>query len=447
MLSFAVSPLVARVADFWWVQLVGTLLASGSTLSLAALVATLAMAAYWSLPPRRRHLPRIAVWRRALFPRRMWRSASGRADIVWALFSLFGYGLLFGWLTLGTAPMADAVDAALTRWAGPKPLAALPAIIAVPLLTVVIFLAYEFAYWLDHWLSHKVPALWALHRVHHSADSLSLLTIFRVHPLETIGFAAITAIIVGAVRGVAVHLIGPVSDWQIGGTNALVLGFAVALTHLQHSHLWITFGPRWGKWLLGPAHHQIHHSADPQHHDRNFGSALALFDRLAGTFHMPAARREPLRFGVDMPDAAPHRLAANTVLPVWHAAIAMGRYSAAIVSSARSWAWRFHISAYSPFLRSRAAWVPRSTTSPASSTTISSALTTVDRRWAMTMVVRRSAIASSVDWISASVRLSSALVASSRIRIGGFLSSVRAIATRCFSPPDSFSPRSPTRVS
>ena len=36
------------------------------------------------------------------------------------------------------------------------------------------------------------------------------------------------------------------------------------------------------------------------------------------------------------------------------------------------------------------------------------------------------------------------LVASSRIRIGGSLSKVRAIATRCFSPPDSFRPRSPT---
>ena len=31
-----------------------------------------------------------------------------------------------------------------------------------------------------------------------------------------------------------------------------------------------------------------------------------------------------------------------------------------------------------------------------------------------------------------------------RIRIGGFFSSVRAMATRCFSPPESLSPRSPT---
>ena len=37
-------------------------------------------------------------------------------------------------------------------------------------------------------------------------------------------------------------------------------------------------------------------------------------------------------------------------------------------------------------------------------------------------------------------------VLSDEIRMAGFLSSVRAIATRCFSPPDSFRPRSPTIV-
>ncbi len=48
--------------------------------------------------------------------------------------------------------------------------------------------------------------------------------------------------------------------------------------------------------------------------------------------------------------------------------------------------------------------------------------------------------------MSRSVPLSSALVASSSSRIGGCFSRVRAMPTRCFSPPDSFSPRSPTTV-
>ncbi len=54
---------------------------------------------------------------------------------------------------------------------------------------------------------------------------------------------------------------------------------------------------------------------------------------------------------------------------------------------------------------------------------------------------------SSASWISLSVWLSSAEVASSSTRIGGALRIVRAMATRCFSPPESFRPRSPTSVS
>ena len=63
------------------------------------------------------------------------------------------------------------------------------------------------------------------------------------------------------------------------------------------------------------------------------------------------------------------------------------------------------------------------------------------------MTVRPSPIARSSSWIDRSVSVSSAEVASSSSRIGGFFSSVRAMPTRCFSPPDSFSPRSPTLVS
>ena len=51
-----------------------------------------------------------------------------------------------------------------------------------------------------------------------------------------------------------------------------------------------------------------------------------------------------------------------------------------------------------------------------------------------------------LTWMFLSVLVSSAEVASSSSTTSGFLSRVRAMATRCFSPPESFRPRSPTRV-
>jgi hypothetical protein len=53
----------------------------------------------------------------------------------------------------------------------------------------------------------------------------------------------------------------------------------------------------------------------------------------------------------------------------------------------------------------------------------------------------------SACWMSRSVAVSTLAVASSSTSTGGFFSSARAIETRCFSPTESFTPRSPTCVS
>src|ERR1700733_5517442 len=60
----------------------------------------------------------------------------------------------------------------------------------------------------------------------------------------------------------------------------------------------------------------------------------------------------------------------------------------------------------------RLVWVPASAMRPWSSTTIWSALRTVERRWAMVIVVRPSARVSNAFWTARSVSVSSALVAS-----------------------------------
>mmetsp|Transcript_16166 Transcript_16166/g.38334 ORF Transcript_16166/g.38334 Transcript_16166/m.38334 type:complete len:128 (-) Transcript_16166:1313-1696(-) len=93
------------------------------------------------------------------------------------------------------------------------------------------------------------------------------------------------------------------------------------------------------------------------------------------------------------------------------------------------------------------ACLPISLISPWCMTTILSASMTVLRRCAMMIVVLPSFIWDSWAWMAFSVIVSSADVASSSKRMGGFLSSVRATATRCFSPPLRRRPRSPTTVS
>ena len=77
---------------------------------------------------------------------------------------------------------------------------------------------------------------------------------------------------------------------------------------------------------------------------------------------------------------------------------------------------------------------------------MASARRTVDSRWAITNEVRLSSSVASASCTSRSDSESSAEVASSRIRIGEFLSSARAIARRWRCPPDNRCPRSPIFV-
>src|SRR5262249_10978659 len=86
---------------------------------------------------------------------------------------------------------------------------------------------------------------------------------------------------------------------------------------------------------------------------------------------------------------------------------------------------------------------PLSTMRPDSNTRIRLALRTVASRCAITKVVRPFMTSARAAWILVSVRASSALVASSRMRIGGSLSSARAIDRRWRSPPENNRPRSP----
>ena len=79
-------------------------------------------------------------------------------------------------------------------------------------------------------------------------------------------------------------------------------------------------------------------------------------------------------------------------------------------------------------------WLPCSTIRPPSMTRIVSASRIVESRCAMTKLVRCDRRAAIACWISTSVRVSTELVASSRMRIGRSARNARAIVISCRSP-------------
>src|SRR5690606_35764812 len=52
------------------------------------------------------------------------------------------------------------------------------------LASVLSFVVLDFAVWLEHVASHKIPLLWRIHRVHHVDAGFDVTTGLRFHPLE-----------------------------------------------------------------------------------------------------------------------------------------------------------------------------------------------------------------------------------------------------------------------
>jgi sterol desaturase/sphingolipid hydroxylase (fatty acid hydroxylase superfamily) len=191
-----------------------------------------------------------------------------------------------------------------------------------------LFLGVEFCYYWFHRVSHRVRWFWASHAVHHSSNELNLSAAYRFGwtgrligagifyaPLIWLGFP------VGAVFG--------------------VLSLNLIYQFWLHAD-WI---PKlgWFEYVFNtPSHHRVHHAANPQYLDANYGGVLIVFDRLFGTFIEERADL-PCRFGLVKP-----LLSNNPVVINFHEWRALGRD----LWLARSWSERWQ------YLFGRPGWRP-----------------------------------------------------------------------------------------
>jgi sterol desaturase/sphingolipid hydroxylase (fatty acid hydroxylase superfamily) len=304
---------------FFLDQLSRLLFSVGSHFSLTSLACALAIAvaALASRRYKKNRRLRLRTIMRALFPRRITTSPSTYADLGFVFFNVFVFSLVLGWAVLSYQFVSNSIIGLLVEAFGPVQAASLPDIVSRSIITVTLFLAYELGYWLNHYLSHRVPILWEFHRVHHSATVLTPLTNFRVHPVYTWIFANILALSTAVANGLASYLLGKTAyQYALSDTNIILVLFIHTYVHLQHSQLWISFPGLWGRLFMSPAHHQVHHSTDPAHFNKNLGSCLAVWDWMFGTLYVPGREAEKLSFGVDPGDTEVHTIAGCYVTPV-----------------------------------------------------------------------------------------------------------------------------------
>jgi len=222
-----------------------------------------------------------AVFAACLVAGELWpRRASGPSQRWWANLALFG----LGWATV--LALGDVFDIRHLSGAQFGLLHALqlpPA--AAALCTFLAYDLYEFG---KHRLLHAVPCLWRLHAVHHSDTDLDASTHFRHHPLEQLLSLLLFA---GFVL-----LLGP---------EPFALGFALLLHRcnslLNHSNiaLPLALDRVLRRFIVTPDMHRIHHSAQREETDSNFGNLLSCWDRLFGTWVAePAGGQQAFELGL-----------------------------------------------------------------------------------------------------------------------------------------------------
>jgi sterol desaturase/sphingolipid hydroxylase (fatty acid hydroxylase superfamily) len=187
-------------------------------------------------------------------------------------------------------------------------------------ITIVLTLAIDFSFFAAHVLQHRIPLLWCFHKVHHSAPAMTPLTAYRSHPVDDLVEGVIVSIILGVFDGTLLLVFDPdAALLTIAGTNAVFTVGLALLANLRHSHTWVTWGDRLEHVVCSPAQHQIHHSTDARHHDRNFGGLLSLWDWLFGTL-VTAGTRQSITFGLGAESERYHTVRDMYLAPVREAA-------------------------------------------------------------------------------------------------------------------------------
>lgn len=175
--------------------------------------------------------------------------------------------------------------------------AALEVFIAIFVLDLVI--------WAQHLITHKVPILWRLHRVHHADVDIDVTTAIRFHPVEI----AISMLLKIGV----VYLLGPSALAVI--LFEIILNGTAMFNHANIKlPLWLDRIVR--MVLVTPDMHRVHHSVHREEHDSNYGFALSIWDRMFGTYiAQPKAGHDEMMIGLEWQDDRPARLGWSLALP------------------------------------------------------------------------------------------------------------------------------------
>lgn len=247
-----------------------------------------------------------------LFPKEVWTHHSTLNDFAVSIINFLLVATVFNFITFGPAEafrvlkaLGHDIQAGQVSHLAPG----FGLLIGYTLLSISLS---ELFYYISHRMTHEIPMLWEFHKVHHSAEVMTPLTLYRMHPFDFWlnmvfrGFGLSIAAVV-----FTYFFPGKATVLMVANVNILVFLTNFFGANLRHSHVWISFGPWVEHFFLSPAQHQIHHSDNPKHFDKNFGSLLSIWDWMFGSLYVPK-EREKIVFGLgSQEEQAPYQTVWN----------------------------------------------------------------------------------------------------------------------------------------
>ena len=154
------------------------------------------------------------------------------------------------------------------------------------MMVAMLFLGQEFCYYWFHRGAHRIRWFWCNHQIHHSSNELNLSAALRIG-------------ILGRLTGTAFFYLPLV---YLGFPPKLVFQM-LSLNLLYQFWIHATWIPKLGllEYVLNtPSAHRVHHAANLDYLDANYGGVLIVFDRLFGTYRAERGD-DPCRYGLVVP--------------------------------------------------------------------------------------------------------------------------------------------------
>jgi len=241
---------------------------------------------------------------RYLFPRRVFFHPSAKADYAFFIVDRILSFVFIPFFVLLVPMVGDPVYRLLVAVLG-EPTAPLlaPGIATNLLLTLVSVMAVDLALWWIHYLHHRIPVLWEFHKVHHSAEVMTPVTAYRMHPVEIILNLNLTGIVSGVMIAVFQYLTAHAAIvYTVVGVDIVTFLFLLFGFNLRHSHIPMAYPRALSYLFVSPWMHQVHHSCERRHVDKNMGFIFAFWDWAFGTLYVPR-RGETFALGLDNGEA------------------------------------------------------------------------------------------------------------------------------------------------